>query len=56
MRTGGWKDGDTPQTVWLDGYEAQIEQAFKNVEIALKDAGASMENVFKVGLPSLSCR
>lgn len=47
IRQGGWEDGDAVY-VWKEGVEAQIRQAFKNVEIALKDAGATMDNVFKV--------
>lgn len=38
-----------------DGFVRQIEQAFKNVELALNDAGAELKQVYKVRLLFLFC-
>ena len=40
--------GNTPDEEVLDGFPAQAEQAFRNLNTALEAAGASMTDVVKV--------
>ena len=46
---GGWYS-NKPEMTFPSDLDEEIDQAFQNIQIALKDCGAKMDQVFKVRL------